>query len=124
MKNRINKHYLPAWGVLLCFSAITLLVSINSCSQKENLKPGTNQVYIQNMSFTPATITVTTNTTVTWTNQDNMTHTVTSDANQFNSGDINPGGAYSKEFTVPGSYAYHCAIHPSMTGTVVVQAGP
>ena len=125
MKNKINKHSLPAWGALLCFSAaIILLVLINSCSQKETLKPGTNQVFMQNMAFTPPTITVTTNTTVTWTNQDNMTHTVTSDNNLFNSGDINPGATYSRQFTTAGTFSYHCTIHPSMTGTIVVQTGP
>lgn len=56
--------------------------------------------------------------TVTWKNEDVPQHTV-----KFADSEsplINTRGTYSKKFDAPGSYTYHCSIHPSMTGTVVV----
>jgi plastocyanin len=72
------------------------------------------------MTFTPATITVTAGTTVTWKNNDNMTHTVTANDDSYDSGNIGSGSSFSKTFSIAGTYPYHCSIHPSMTGKVVV----
>jgi plastocyanin len=83
--------------------------------------PVANAVSIVNMSFSPATLTVPVGTNVTWTNNDNMTHTVTSDASGFDSGDITMGSKYSRVFSVAGTYTYHCTIHPAMKGTIVVK---
>ncbi len=82
--------------------------------------PGVNEVWIQGMAFTPATITVNANTTITWTNKDGVTHTVTSDTGLFN-GNLSQNGVFTHTFTTPGSYPYHCSIHTYMTGTVIVQ---
>jgi plastocyanin len=78
-------------------------------------------VSIANMAFNPQTIYVSRGTTVSWTNNDSMSHTVTSDTNNFGSAVLNSGQSYSYTFNSSGTYHYHCAIHPSMTGTVVVQ---
>lgn len=79
-----------------------------------------NAVYIQNMAFNPATITVPAGTTITWTNKDGMAHTVTSDTAIFDSGSIASNGTYSRTFPTAGTFPYHCSIHPSMTATVIV----
>lgn len=79
-------------------------------------------VQISMFSFSPATVTVPVGTTVTWTNQDSAAHTVTSDTGAFDSGSLSQGGSWSNTFNQPGSYAYHCAFHGSMHGTVVVTA--
>lgn len=83
--------------------------------------PGANQVWIQGMAFTPADITVTVGTTVTWTNKDNAAHDVTSNASAFGSGSLSKGGSYSFTFNTAGTYPYICSIHPSMVGTVTVK---
>jgi plastocyanin len=57
---------------------------------------------------------------VTWTNNDSATHTITGDGG-LDSGDVATGGTYSKTFDKAGTYKYHCSIHPTMTGEVVVQ---
>lgn len=62
------------------------------------------------------------NNTVTWTNYDNVVHTVTSTANAFDSGNVNPGETFSYTFTAAGTYAYYCIYHPWMKGTIVVTA--
>jgi plastocyanin len=115
---------------------IAVLLISNSCSKSSSdtmngmsnnpygtgssAGPGMNQVFIQNMAFNPATITVTAGTTITWTNKDGYAHTVTSDANLFNSGNIASNGTFSFTFSTAGTYSYHCAIHASMTAKVVV----
>ena len=78
---------------------------------------------VANFSFTPATLTVTTGTTVTWRfDQPSAPHNVVSLATPpvFNSGTPKGTGTYSFTFTAPGTYDYVCQVHPSMRGTVVV----
>ena len=75
-------------------------------------------VAIANYAFTPSTLVVAPGTTVTWTNKDNVTHTVKfTDQNQT----IASGQSFSKTFSSPGEYRYQCGIHPSMQGKIVVQ---
>lgn len=100
---------------------LTSLGCKKSSSNSSTSTPGTNEVWIQNSAFSPNSLTVPVNTTITWTNKDAMTHTVTSTTAAFDSGNINSGGVYSHTFTTSGSYAYKCSIHPSMTATIVVQ---
>jgi YVTN family beta-propeller protein len=61
--------------------------------------------------------------TVTWTNGDSVPHTVTGDDGHWDSGDIPGGGSWSTRFDAPGTFVYHCGIHPAMQGTVIVSAG-
>ena len=49
-----------------------------------------------------------------------VTHDVVSDTGLFNSGNLNNGMSYNYTFNQTGVYPYHCSIHPSMTGTIVV----
>ena len=74
----------------------------------------------KNFAFEPKTVTVKVGQTVTWTNQDSATHTVTGDGG-ISSGDLSQGKSYSKTFDTEGTFDYHCSIHPSMTGQVIVQ---
>jgi len=60
--------------------------------------------------------------TITWTNNDPVPHTVTSDDGQWDSGDIATGRSFSRRFEMPGTHAYHCGNHPAMQGTIVVSA--
>ena len=75
---------------------------------------------IQNVAFSPNPLTVAQGTTVTWTNLDGVAHTVTADDGSWGSGTLGQGATYSQVFTSPGTYTYHCAIHPFMKGTVMV----
>jgi plastocyanin len=82
----------------------------------------TTTVSIKNFAFSPANITVAPGTTVTWVNNDQTAHTATATdpAGTFDSGAVQPGQSYSFTFDKPGTYTYHCEIHPDMTGTVTV----
>ncbi len=79
------------------------------------------EVNIDNFSFTPKSLTVKAGTTVTWTNHDDIPHFVTSAGGKFSSPVIDTDQKFSFTFTSPGSYPYFCKIHPTMTGTVIVQ---
>jgi len=81
---------------------------------------GSNSVSIIGIAFNPITINVTAGTTITWTNNDGVSHSVTSDTPLFDSGTILPGGTYSHTFATAGTFAYHCKFHPGMMASVVV----
>lgn len=81
---------------------------------------GGDAVKIIDFGFTPASLTVKAGTTVTWANTGSATHTVTSDNGSFDSGNLAPSATFSHAFTTAGTFAYHCAIHHSMVGTITV----
>ena len=90
--------------------------------------PGPNEVFMQNIAFNPTTLTVAAGTTVTWTNQDGVGHTVTYDSgpgSSFDSGTISGGSTFSVTFPTAGTVQYHCKIHGStgagMHATIIVQ---
>jgi len=73
--------------------------------------------------FSPKPIQITVGSTVTWTNGTAPTHTATSDTAAWGTGNIAPGATSSAiSFPTAGTFTYHCAIHPSMTGSVIVSA--
>ena len=79
----------------------------------------TNDVAIKNFAFTPRELAVKKGTTVTWTNEDSTPHIIAfsdSESQQLGKGDT-----YSKKFDTVGTFEYHCSIHPSMQGTIVVE---
>ena len=75
---------------------------------------------IIDFGFQPASLSVKAGTTVTWKNTGAVAHTVTANDSSFDSGHVAPGASFQHTFTTAGTYAYHCAIHPAMTATVVV----
>ncbi len=83
--------------------------------------PAGPKVNIDNFTFAPATLTVGVGTTVTWTNRDDIPHTVTANDKSFKSKVLDTDGAFSFTFAKPGSYGYFCSLHPHMVGTVVVK---
>jgi plastocyanin len=82
-----------------------------------------NQVAIDNFRFSPRELTVTAGTTVTWVNNDDVPHTATSTAKPkvFDSRTLDTDAKFSHVFTTPGTYDYFCAVHPNMTGRIIVK---
>jgi len=72
--------------------------------------------------FAPGELDVLVGTTVSWSNGDSSTHTVTADSDAFDSGHLRSGQEFSRTFTSTGTFAYHCSIHRSMRGEVRVYA--
>lgn len=79
-------------------------------------------VAISGFSFSPGSVTVAVGDTVTWTNSDAQAHTATADDSSWDTGTISNNASRTITFSTAGTFAYHCDIHPNMTGTVVVQA--
>ena len=78
-------------------------------------------VIIRGFAFSPKTITVRAGDSVTWTNQDAITHTATSDDGLWDTGLIAQGESKTITFATPGTFSYHCTPHPSMTAIIIVQ---
>ncbi len=82
---------------------------------------GATGVSIDNFSFSPPTLTVAAGTTVTWTNNDDIPHTVRAVDGAFHSKAMDSDDSYSFTFAKPGVYSYFCSIHPKMVGKVIVK---
>ena len=79
-------------------------------------------VQISNFTFSVQVLTVKPGTTVTWTNADDIPHTVVSKDGVFKSKVLDSGDKFSFTFAKAGQFGYFCSIHPHMTGTVIVKA--
>ena len=90
---------------------------------KAQEKPSAVEVKIDNFSFGPTTLTIPVGTTVTWTNRDDIPHTVvsTDDPKVFKSKVLDTDEKFSFTFAKAGTYPYFCSVHPKMTGKVIVQ---
>ena len=134
---------------ILCTTLALLAVSIAACGDDDDDEPNdqdseatqpaatveadddeapdgasaAGEVAIQDFAFNPADLQVNVGDTVTWTNLDTTSHTVTADDGAFASGSV--GGEETFEFTfdTAGEFAYHCDFHPGMTATVTVGEG-
>jgi len=83
--------------------------------------PPAAEVKIDNFTFTPQKVTVKAGTTVTWTNEDDIPHTVSASGKEFKSKVLDTDDKYSFTFATPGTFEYFCSLHPHMTGTIVVE---
>lgn len=126
--NQVRKEIVTLLALAFCSIATSVLLF--ECKKSDNPtsmasapagSPGANEVWIQNTSFNPASITVALNTAVTWVNKDGVSHTVSSSSGEFDSGNMTPGTNYTHLFNAKGVFPYNCNIHSNMTGTVVVQ---
>ncbi len=83
----------------------------------------TTQIVIDTFAFSPRELTIVPGTRVTWVNRDDVPHTATSSIKPrtFDSGALDTDATFSFVFKVPGSYDYFCAVHPHMTGKVIVK---
>jgi Icc protein len=109
--------------VALVMVSAMLLLSVESSSlvAKDQPLASSAEVNIDNFSFGPQTVTVPVGATVTWTNRDDIPHTVVSPDGVFKSKVRDTDEKFSYTFGKAGTYPYYCSVHPKMTGKVVVQ---
>ena len=110
--------------ILVMFSSLLLLAALIFAGHQKaqaEVPSSTTEVKIDNFNFAPTTATVAAGTTVTWTNRDDVPHTVVSDDKTFKSKTLDTDEKFSYTFTKPGTYSYFCSLHPKMTGKIVVQ---
>ena len=111
------------WTAAVLAGVLLLAGPLNVTVNAQQTAPATMAVKIDNFSFSPATLTVPVGTTVIWTNQDDIPHTVvsTDDPRAFRSKVLDTDEKFSYTFTKAGTFAYFCSVHPKMTGTVLVK---
>src|SRR5271167_981747 len=115
-----------AWiaGLAVPVMIAIVLLSVGSpivTANAQQPSPAAVEVKIDNFSFGTQALTVAPGTTVTWTNRDDMPHTVVSSDGVFKSKVLDTDEKFSYTFAKAGIFPYFCSIHPKMTGKVVVQ---
>ena len=118
MTSRSAFFRLTALAAFLILSAL-FETSAHAAQNKPPAK--TVAIDIDNFKFGVVSIEVAAGTTVTWTNRDDVPHTVASSTKVFKSPPLDTGEAFSYTFTQPGTYEYFCSLHPRMTGKIVVK---
>jgi plastocyanin len=106
--------------LVLAGVAVALLAG---CSDSPSDNPEGDQnatVTISDNQFSPTTRNIIMGSVVEWTNTGSRTHTVTADDGSFDSGNLDAGEKWTREFDAEGDFPFHCKIHPSMTGTINV----
>ena len=119
---QVRRHHRALWGMLLAL-LIAGLLSIHLATAVS----ADVSVNIMNFSFQPTPLTIPVGTTVVWTNQDSAPHTASSDpgsAFTFDTGMLQKGQSGKVTFTMAGTFAYHCNVHPTMHAMVIVTAAP
>lgn len=106
---------------LVVIALLLLVAGTASVTANDQPSAATAEVKIDNFSFGPETLTVTAGTTVTWTNRDDIPHTVVSTDGVFKSKVRDTDEKFSYTFATAGTYPYYCSVHPKMTGKIVVR---
>jgi len=102
-------------GLALAIAAVALLQLSVAGARAQDIN-----VTIDNFTFTPPELNVKVGDTVTWTNHDDIPHTVVS-AGKFRSKTMDTDNSFSFTFTSAGDYKYFCSLHPHMTGMIKVE---
>lgn len=106
---------------LVVIALLLLVAGTASVTANDQPSAATAEVKIDNFSFGPETLTVPAGTTVTWTNRDDIPHTIVSTDGVFKSKVRDTDEKFSYTFATAGTYPYYCSVHPKMTGKIVVQ---
>jgi plastocyanin len=125
---KMNKKY---FSLVLSIIFVSILGFIISCNEDDEVtgnggNPGQNEVWMQSNTFNPATKTIGVGTTITWTNKESATHTVTSGlpgnpSGIFASTDLGMNGTFSFTFSSQDTIEYFCLHHSGMRGKIIVQ---
>jgi plastocyanin len=110
---------------ILAIASSLLLASIAAAAYRtlaaRPVDASSVEVKIDNFSFAPTTLTVRVGTQITWTNRDDIPHTVVEDDKTFRSKVLDTDEKFTFTPTKPGTYKYYCSIHPKMTAKLVVE---
>jgi plastocyanin len=105
-----------SWKVVIVVGIVLAGLTAAHAAERSSAAIG-----VQEFKFAPSVLTVRVGTTVTWTNHDEETHTITSATGAFASAGLGHEEGFSQIFTRPGRYEYFCALHPNMKATVIVR---
>ena len=116
-----NNVWIASVAAPVMIMVLLLIAGSRSVKAADQPSAANAEVKIDNFVFGPQTITVPAGTTVTWTNHDDIPHTVVSTDGIFKSKVRDTDEKFSYKFDKAGTYSYFCSVHPKMTGKVVVQ---
>ena len=119
-------------GRISCSILLALIVFSAGCAQQtqteKTAETTANVITIRGFAFNPPALTIKAGTTVTWVNEDSAPHIIASDPHPTHtdlpglvSGELSGGQNYSFIFNETGTFTYHCHVHPSMKGTIIVE---
>ena len=100
--------------------AASVAASMAASPAASQAPAASDAITIQNFAFAPASLTVKSGATVTWTNMDSPKHSVKWDDGTTGSDPLATGATYTRTFATAGTFTYVCGIHASMKGTIVV----
>jgi plastocyanin len=121
-RRRQQQAALPALASAALLACVVLAGSAVSATPQAKLGAKAFVVQIEGLRFDPATLTVSSGDRIVWVNKDLFPHTVTADANAFDSRDLAPDSSWAYVTRIPGAYPYGCAYHPNMKGKLIVRA--
>ena len=115
-----KKLFIRSFAFTLLLAVGVILVARPSKARGDDTKPAPTEVRVDNFTFAPDTLNVSTNGTVTWINKDDIPHVIASNDGLFKSKALDTDDKFSYTFTKAGTYTYYCSIHPKMVGKIVV----
>jgi plastocyanin len=122
-----SRPKVPTWVLALIVpvvAVVAVIVTLNVTSDDTgrastgSAPQGANAIVIKNFAFSPTPLRVKAGATVTVTNDDSATHTLTADKGAFDTGNLDGGKQMTITIDKAGTYAYHCEIHNYMTGVI------
>lgn len=108
-------------GTIIVTAAAFAFITLRDRAAARPINASTAEIKIDNFTFAPTTIVVRKGTSITWTNRDDIPHTVVENNKLFKSHVLDTGEAFTFTPTQPGTYKYYCSIHPKMTAELVVR---
>ena len=107
-------------ALLLTLAGLLAILGLGLAASNRPALAEDATIKIANFTFDPPTLTVKACTTVTWVNADDIPHLVTQKDGKFHSSALDTNDKFSQTFSTAGTVEYYCAIHPKMTGKIVV----
>ena len=108
-------------AIVAAFVSLTAMHRTSAQATEGNKSPQAVAIAIDNFKFGVVSLEVAAGTTVTWTNRDDVPHTVVSSTKVFKSPPLDTGEAFSYTFKSDGTFEYYCSMHPRMTGKIIVK---
>ena len=118
---RTLRTQLHTMAVIAAVITMTAMSGTSAHARQNNPPAKTVAIPIDNFKFGIVSIEAAVGTTVTWTNKDDVPHTVVSATKLFKSPPLDTGEAFSYTFKEAGTFEYYCSMHPRMTGKIVIK---
>ena len=107
-------------ALLLTFAGLAAVLGLSLVASGHQALADDPTIKIANFTFDPPTLTVKAGTTVTWVNADDIPHLVSEKDGMFRSSALDTGDKFSQTLSTAGTVEYFCAIHPQMTGKIII----